>query len=103
MRFIAKKTDGGKNKRKISLYCGALDVSRQGYYRYLSRRDRPWKYQRLSEVMRAIHDEDICNDTYGRKRMHQALLLKRPEGVEIPSERTVYRDERNRPGPSPEA
>ncbi len=91
MRFIAKKTDGGKNKRKLSLYCGALDVSRQGYYRYLSRRDRPWKYQRLSEVMRAIHDEDIYNDTYGRKRMHQALLLKRPEGVEIPSERTVYR------------
>ncbi len=91
MRFIAEKTDGGENKGKISLYCGALDVSRQGYYRYLSRRDRPWKYQRLSEVMQAIHDEDICNDAYGRKRMRQALLLKRPEGVKIPSERTVYR------------
>ncbi len=75
MRFIAEKTDGGKNKGKISLYCGALDVSRQGYYRYLSRRDRPRKYQRLAEVMRTIHDEDICNDTYGRKRMRQALLL----------------------------
>ena len=35
--------------------------------------------------------EDECNDTYGRNRMHQALLLKKPEGVEIPSERTVYR------------
>ncbi len=94
-----RRTAAKIRKGKISLYCGALDVSRQGYYQYLSRRDRPWKYQRLSEVMRAIHDEDICNDTYGRKRMRQALLLKRPEGVEIPSERT----ERNRPGPSPEA
>ena len=40
--------------------------------------------------MRDIHDEDVCNDTYGRKRMHQALLLKQPECVDIPSERTVY-------------
>lgn len=37
------------------------------------------------------HGEDVCNDTYGRKRMYQALLLKQPEGVAIPSERTVYR------------
>ncbi len=35
--------------------------------------------------------EDECNDTYGRIRMYQALLLKQPEGVRIPSERTVYR------------
>ena len=41
--------------------------------------------------MREIHDEDVCNDTYGRKRMHQALLLKQPEGVDIPSERMVCR------------
>lgn len=35
--------------------------------------------------------EDECNDTYGRVRMHQALQLKNPEGIHIPSERTVYR------------
>ena len=35
--------------------------------------------------------EDECNDTYGRIRMHQALQLKQPDGVKIPSERTVYR------------
>ena len=35
--------------------------------------------------------EDEYNDTYGRIRMYQALLLKQPEGVHIPSERTVYR------------
>ena len=38
-----------------------------------------------------ILQEDECNDTYGRKRMYEALLLKKPEGVDIPSERTVYR------------
>ena len=31
------------------------------------------------------------NDTYGRIRMYQALMLKQPENVDIPSERTVYR------------
>ena len=41
--------------------------------------------------MKEIISEDKCNDTYGRIRMYQALLLKQPEGVHIPSERTVYR------------
>ena len=35
--------------------------------------------------------EDKYNDTYGRIRMYQALILKQPENVDIPSERTVYR------------
>ncbi len=30
-------------------------------------------------------------DTYGRIRMYQVLQIKQPEGVNIPSERTVYR------------
>lgn len=41
--------------------------------------------------MKEIVSEDECNDTYGRIRMYRALLLKHPEGVRIPSERTVYR------------
>ena len=41
--------------------------------------------------MRASASEDGCNDTYGRIRMYQALLLKQPEGIRIPGERTVYR------------
>ena len=41
--------------------------------------------------MRVIHDEDECNDTYGRVRMYQAPLLRQPEGVRIPGERTVCR------------
>jgi transposase InsO family protein len=38
-----------------------------------------------------ILEEDDCNDTCGRIRMYQALMLKQPENVDIPSERTVYR------------
>ena len=41
--------------------------------------------------MQEICAEDLYNDTYGRTRMHQALLLKQPEDLQIPSERTVYR------------
>lgn len=41
--------------------------------------------------MQEICAENLYNDTYGRARMHQALLLKHPEGVQIPSERTLYR------------
>ena len=29
--------------------------------------------------MKEILEEDECNDTYGRSRMYQALILKRPE------------------------
>lgn len=89
--FIATKTDDGILKGKISLYCKLLGVSRQGFNNYLKTKDRQWKYQPLANAMIAIHNEDECNDTYGRIRMHQALKLKQPEGVAIPSERTVYR------------
>ena len=91
MRFLAQKMSGGVEKGKLSMYCRVLEVSRQGYYAYLARQNRPRKHQGLAAAMQEIHEEDICNDTYGRRRMYQALLLKQPEGVEIPSERTVYR------------
>ena len=52
-------------------------------------KDKPWKYKDLAEAMREIVSEDECNDTYGRVRMYQALQLKAPEGVHIPSENTV--------------
>ena len=91
MKVLAQKMSDGNGERKLAMYCRVLGVSRQGYYKYLARQNRPWKYEGLAEAMKAIHDEDVCNDTYGRKRMHQALLLKQPEGVRIPSERTVYR------------
>ena len=91
MKFIAYKTEDGRKKGKLAFYCKILRVSRQGFYKYLENRDKPWKYQPLADAMFDILQEDECNDTYGRIRMHQALILKKPDGVDIPSERTVYR------------
>ena len=54
MKFIALKTEDGKKKGKIAFCCKMLGVSRQGFYRYLVSRNRPWKYQRLAEIMREI-------------------------------------------------
>ena len=89
--FLARKTEDGVIKGKISFYCRILKVTRQGFYKYLADKDRPWKYQDLADAMRVIASEDECNDTYGRIRMYQALLLKKPEGIRIPGEGTVYR------------
>lgn len=91
MKFIALKTKDGERKGETAFCCRMLHVSRQGFYQYLANKDRPWKYQTLADTMMEIHAEDKCNDTYGRIRMYQALLLKQPEHVDIPSERTVYR------------
>ena len=89
--FLAIKTEDGVIKGNISFYCRILKVTRQGFYKYLADKDRPWKYQDLADAMRVIASEDECNDTYGRIRMYQAILLKKPEGIRIPGERTVYR------------
>ena len=97
MKFIALKTEDGRITGNISFYCIALDVSRWGFYKYLQNRDNPWKYEDLANEMREIQNEDPCNNTYGKVRMHEALLLKKEhekekmEGITIPSERTVYR------------
>lgn len=91
MKFIAIKTEDGGITGKISFYCRMLHVTRQGFYKYLVNKDRPWKYQGLADAMMEINAEDECNDTYGRIRMYQALKLKNPKDVDIPSERTVYR------------
>ncbi len=91
MMFPAIKTEDGVVKGKISFYCRMLKVTRQGFCKYLADKDRSWKYQDLADAMRAIASEDECNDTYGQIRMYQALLLKQPEGIRIPGERTVYR------------
>ncbi len=91
MKFIALKTKDGELKGDIAFFCRALHVSRQGFYQYLANKDRPWKYQPLSDAMKEILTEDECNDAYGRIRMYQALTLKQPENVDIPSERAVYR------------
>ncbi|MDE7399047.1 MAG: IS3 family transposase [Oscillospiraceae bacterium] len=90
MKFIAKKTEDGAIKGKISFYCAALKVSRQGFYDYLDNRNRAWKYEHLAELIKEVIAEDECNDTYERGRMYAALNLKYPD-EKIPGERTVYR------------
>lgn len=49
---------------KISAYCKALDVTRQAFYNYIERKDKPWKYQPLMDEKMKIYNEDIYNDTY---------------------------------------
>lgn len=68
-----------------------LKVSREGFRKYLKNKAKPWKYEALSKEMIAINAEDECNDTYGRIRMFQTLKQRKPAGITIPSERTVYR------------
>ena len=40
MKFIAIKSDDGTIKGKLAFYCRMLHVSRQGFYKYLSVKDR---------------------------------------------------------------
>ena len=67
--YIAIRTDDGRNTGKISFYCNTLQVSRQAFYDYLGRSDKPWKDQPLADAMRKIHDEDEENADYGRVRI----------------------------------
>ena len=94
MKLIALKTENGGITGKIAFYCKALEVSRQGFYNYLATKDKPWKYEELAAKMTEIREEDEYNDTYGRVRMRQALVLKKETEkleIEIPEERTIYR------------
>jgi len=67
-----------------------LKVSRESSRKYLKNQDKPWKHKALAEEMKKINFENECNDTYGRKRMFQALTLRQPEGVHIPSELKIH-------------
>lgn len=91
MKFIAVKTNDGESKGNTTFYCKMLHVSRQGFYKHLANQDRPWNYQDWADIMMQIQKEEDCNDTYGRIRMYQALILKQLENVDVPTERTVYR------------
>lgn len=94
MKFIALKTENGRITGKTSFYCKALEVSRQGFYEYLKNKNKPWKYEEPAAKMIEIREEDEYNDTYGRVRMREALILKKEQDsldIEIPEERTIYR------------
>lgn len=75
------------------MYCRVLNVTRQGFYKYIENKDKPWKYQYIADEMYAILEEDLYNDTYGRCRMYEALKLRHENDPDfyIPGERTIYR------------
>ena len=60
MIFLALKTEDGRIPGKSRFYCRMLGVSRQGFYKYLANKDRPWKYQDLADAMKEIVSEDEC-------------------------------------------
>ena len=69
-----------------------MEVTRAGFYDYLDRKNKLWKYQPLADEMIKIHKEDKCNDCYGRERMYMALTQKKESGeidIDIPCESTV--------------
>ena len=75
------------NKR---FYCRAMEVTRTAFYDYIDRKNQPWKYQPLADEMIKIHNEDKCNDCYGRERMYMALTQKKESGeidIDIPCEK----------------
>lgn len=90
MKYIALMTDNGSIKGNIRFYCEILEVSRQGFYDYLERKEKPWKHERLAEQILSVIADDECNNTYGRRRMTEALRLKFPN-EKIPSESTIGR------------
>ncbi len=59
MMFLALKTEDGRITGKIAFYCRMLGISRQGFYKYLANKDRPWKYQDLAQAMEEIVSEDV--------------------------------------------
>ena len=68
MKFIALKTKDGELKGDIALFCRTLHVNRQGFYQYLAKKDRPWKYQPLADAMKEIsywNNRRICSANGG--------------------------------------
>ena len=57
-----------KDKYSISEMCRLLDVSRSGYYGYVSRMDMPAKDLPLAEKIKDCQEK--CGKTYGYRRVH---------------------------------
>ena len=57
-----------KEKYSVSEMCRFFDVSRSGYYGYVSRMDTPAKDLPLAEKIRECQEK--CGQTYGYRRVH---------------------------------
>ena len=90
MNFLAQKLSDGTSKHKVARYCRWLGVSRQGFYKFMAPAKKPWKHAVIAQEIREIIAEDDWNDSYGKKRIWEALLLKHPND-DLPSMTTIYR------------
>jgi len=92
---LAKEIGAGKAAKELGIPVDTLygwqKAVREGRLEAGPGSRPPGDAMSLAEAMWEIYNEDVCNDTYGRRRMYQVLLLKQPEGIPIPSESTVYR------------
>lgn len=70
MRTSVKYTAIYRHKAKYSIseMCRFFDVSRSGYYAYVSRMDMPAKDLPLAERIKAC--QETCGKTYGYRRVH---------------------------------
>jgi transposase InsO family protein len=80
--------DIAQEKYSIAFMCEMLEVSRQGYYKWLKSKDRPYKYEHLLTLMKKILEEDQENENYGIIRMYEKLKL---DNQIKESQSTVYR------------
>ena len=90
MNFLAQKLSDGMSKHKVARYCRWLGVSRQGFYKFMAPSKKPWKHAAIAQEIHEIIAEDDWNDSYGKKRIWEALLLKHPNDG-LPSMTTIYR------------
>jgi len=81
----------------VAFLCRLLKVTRQGYYKWLSSLERPYKYAELLAAIMDILAEDEENVSYGHYRMYLALKLKGYEGSES-TVKTVMKQNKLGPG-----
>lgn len=73
MRFeyIQYNVDEGKKAQ----YCRVLNVTIQGYKKYINTLSQPYKYAEILANIEAVIYEDAYNKTYGKQRMYEKLQL----------------------------
>jgi len=62
-------------KGEVTVYCRVLQVTVQGYTKYVKAQEKPYKYAALLANIKKILAEDIFNQTYGKRRMYEKLQL----------------------------
>jgi transposase InsO family protein len=77
-----------KEEYSIAMMSEEFGVSREGYYKYVESKDKPYKYASLLAEMHKIIEEDEENENYGAGRMHSKLKITHEK---LPCPRTIGR------------